>query len=107
MLRPALLAILTLALLLSARLHAASSRPNVIIFYADDLGWGEISAQGFSKDIPTPNIDSLAQNGLRFTNGYVAATYCSPARACTPISITSATRKTRSNKRAESLPRRK
>ena len=60
---------------------SAAEKPNIIIFYADDLGWGEITAQGFSKDIPTPNIDSLAQNGLRFTNGYVAATYCSPSRA--------------------------
>jgi arylsulfatase A-like enzyme len=62
-------------------LLSAADHPNIIIFYADDLGWGEITAQGFSKDIPTPNIDSLAQNGLRFTNGYVAATYCSPSRA--------------------------
>ncbi len=67
--------------LLAPLLSRAESQPNVIIFYADDLGWGEITAQGFSKDIPTPNIDSLAQNGLRFTNGYVAATYCSPSRA--------------------------
>ncbi|OYV06377.1 MAG: sulfatase [Verrucomicrobiales bacterium VVV1] len=67
--------------LLAPLLSRAASQPNVIIFYADDLGWGEISAQGFSKDIPTPNIDSLAKNGLRFTNGYVAATYCSPSRA--------------------------
>jgi arylsulfatase A-like enzyme len=52
----------------------AATPPNVIIFYADDLGWGEIAAQGFTKDIPTPHIDSLAHNGLRFTNGYVAAT---------------------------------
>jgi len=62
-------------------LTRAASQPNVIIFYADDLGWGEISGQGSPKDIPTPNIDSLARNGLRFTNGYVAATYCSPSRA--------------------------
>lgn len=68
-------------LLLAPLLSRAESRPNVIIFYADDLGWGEVAAQGFSKDIPTPHIDSLAQNGLRFTNGYVAATYCSPSRA--------------------------
>ena len=67
--------------LLTPVLSRAATQPNVIIFYADDLGWGEISAQGFSKDIPTPHIDSLAQNGLRFTNGYVAATYCSPSRA--------------------------
>lgn len=67
--------------LLAPLLSRAASQPNVIIFYADDLGWGEVTAQGFSKDIPTPHIDSLAQNGLRFTNGYVAATYCSPSRA--------------------------
>jgi arylsulfatase A-like enzyme len=52
----------------------------VIIFYADDLGWGELGCQG-SKDIPTPHIDSLAANGVRCTQGYVAATYCSPSRA--------------------------
>ncbi len=67
--------------LLSSLCSGAASPPNVIIFYADDLGWGEITAQGFAQDIPTPHIDSLAQNGLRFTNGYVAATYCSPSRA--------------------------
>jgi len=58
----------------------ASAAPNVIIFYADDLGWGELGCQG-SKDIPTPHIDSLAANGIRCTQGYVAATYCSPSRA--------------------------
>jgi arylsulfatase A-like enzyme len=80
-LHPALLAILTLALFLSARLHAAAAQPNIVIFYADDLGWGELGCQGYAKDIPTPHIDSIAKNGLRFTNGYVAATYCSPSRA--------------------------
>lgn len=60
---------------------AAPARPNILIFYADDLGWGELGCQGFTKDIPTPHIDSLAKNGMRFTNGYVAATYCSPSRA--------------------------
>ena len=56
-------------------------RPNVLIFYADDLGYGELAVQGFTKEIPTPNIDSIARNGVRFTQGYVAATYCSPSRA--------------------------
>jgi arylsulfatase A-like enzyme len=51
-----------------------------VIIYADDLGWGETGVQG-ATDIPTPNIDSLARNGVRFTQGYVAATYCSPSRA--------------------------
>lgn len=58
----------------------AAEKPNILILYADDLGWGELGCQG-SKDIPTPHIDSIAKNGLRFTQGYVAATYCSPSRA--------------------------
>ena len=67
--------------LLFPLLARAASQPNIVIFYADDLGYGELGCQGFTKDIPTPHIDSLAQNGLRFTHGYVAATYCSPSRA--------------------------
>jgi arylsulfatase A-like enzyme len=57
-----------------------AGKPNVLIIYADDLGWGETGVQG-CKDIPTPHIDSIANNGVRFTQGYVAATYCSPSRA--------------------------
>jgi arylsulfatase A-like enzyme len=57
-----------------------AAKPNVLIIYADDLGWGETGAYG-CKDIPTPHIDSIAGNGIRFTQGYVAATYCSPSRA--------------------------
>ena len=67
--------------LLTPLLSSNAAQPNIVIFYADDLGWGELGCQGFTKDIPTPHIDSLAKNGLRFTNGYVAATYCSPSRA--------------------------
>ena len=58
----------------------AAQPPNLVIFYADDLGWGELGCQG-NKDIPTPHTDAIARNGVRFTNGYVAATYCSPSRA--------------------------
>src|SRR6266576_2198681 len=58
----------------------AADKPNLVIFYADNLGWGETGCQG-DKDIPTPNIDSIAANGIRFTQGYVAATCCSPSRA--------------------------
>lgn len=58
----------------------AADKPNLLIFYADDLGWGELGCQG-NRDIPTPHIDSIAKNGLRCTQGYVAATYCSPSRA--------------------------
>ncbi len=74
--------LLTLGLLLgwaTKTIHAAD-KPNILILYADDLGWGELGCQGCT-DIPTPHIDSIAKNGLRFTQGYVAATYCSPSRA--------------------------
>lgn len=66
---------------LAQALASTASQPNIVIFYADDLGWGELGCQGFTEDIPTPHIDSLAKNGMRFTSGYVAATYCSPSRA--------------------------
>lgn len=59
---------------------AEGRKPNVIVFLADDVGWGEFGFQG-NQQIPTPHIDSIARNGVRFTNGYVAATYCSPSRA--------------------------
>ena len=60
---------------------AADGRPpNVVLFFADDLGWGELGCQG-NREIPTPHIDSLARDGVRCTQGYVAATYCSPSRA--------------------------
>jgi arylsulfatase A-like enzyme len=66
--------------LLSPWVAGESKKPNLLIFYADDLGYGECGVYG-CKDIPTPHIDSLAKNGVRFTEGYVAATYCSPSRA--------------------------
>jgi arylsulfatase A-like enzyme len=59
---------------------AAEKRPNILLLFCDDTGWGEIGFQG-NTQIPTPHIDSIATNGIRFTQGYVAATYCSPSRA--------------------------
>lgn len=60
--------------------HAAESKPNFLLILVDDVGWAEFGFQG-AKDIPTPRIDSIASGGIRFTQGYVAATYCSPCRA--------------------------
>src|SRR4051812_37103762 len=74
------IALLTTLTLLRTEVTNALDKPNLVIFYADDLGWGECGCQG-NKDIPTPHIDSIAANGVRFTQGYVAATYCSPSRA--------------------------
>src|SRR5271170_8508728 len=64
----------------SASNAAEAKQPNILIFLSDDVGWGEYGFQG-GKDIPTPNIDSLAKNGVRFTQGYVSGPYCSPTRA--------------------------
>ena len=57
-----------------------SRKPNVILIVADDLGWGELGSHN-SRDIPAPNLLSLARNGTQFTNGYVSAPVCSPSRA--------------------------
>ena len=64
----------------SSAIAAPAKKPNILILLSDDVGWAEFGFQG-SKDIPTPNIDSIAKNGVRFPQGYVAATYCSPSRA--------------------------
>jgi arylsulfatase A-like enzyme len=66
--------------MMPARAAEPVRRPNVIIFLADDLGYGELGMQG-NKEIPTPHIDSIAKAGVRFTSGYVSGPYCSPTRA--------------------------
>jgi arylsulfatase A-like enzyme len=63
--------------LLAAR---PNGKANVIVFLADDEGYGELGCQG-NTEIPTPNIDSIAKAGIRFTSGYVSGPYCSPTRA--------------------------
>lgn len=59
---------------------APASKPNIIVIVADDLGYGDLGFQG-GKDVPTPNIDGIADNGVRFTDGYVTGVVCSPTRA--------------------------
>lgn len=58
----------------------AARKPNLVIIVADDLGYADLGCQG-GKEIPTPHIDSLARNGIRFTSGYVSCPVCSPTRA--------------------------
>lgn len=55
-------------------------QPNVILIVVDDMGWMDLACQG-SDYYKTPNIDRLADEGLRFTNGYAACAVCSPTRA--------------------------
>src|SRR5215216_6392696 len=59
---------------------AQTRRPNIVIIVADDMGYADIGVHG-SRDIPTPNIDTLARDGIRFTDAYVSGPYCSPTRA--------------------------
>lgn len=60
--------------------NSDGGQPNVIVLLADDLGYGELGCQG-NPEIPTPYIDSLAKNGIRFTQAYVAGPNCSPSRS--------------------------
>jgi arylsulfatase A-like enzyme len=75
--------LLTLAALITlfAPVHAAETpRLNVVVILVDDLGWTDVGC--FGSDLyETPNIDRLAKDGMRFTNGYSACTVCSPTRA--------------------------
>ena len=60
--------------------EAKSARPNIIFFLVDDLGWSDLGCYG-SQFHETPNIDGLANTGMRFVNGYAACPVCSPTRA--------------------------
>ena len=53
--------------------------PNIVLIYADDLGYGDVGAYGATA-IETPNIDRLAGEGIRFTNGYSSSATCTPSR---------------------------
>jgi len=57
----------------------AQTRPNVVLIYADDLGYGDVSAYG-ARRLKTPNIDRLAHEGLRFTDAHATAATCTPSR---------------------------
>jgi arylsulfatase A len=58
----------------------ASPKPNIVLILVDDLGWTDLGCYG-SKLYETPNIDRLAQGGMKFTQAYSACTVCSPTRA--------------------------
>ena len=70
---------LTSSVTLSAT-EFAEERPNILVIFSDDLGYADLGCQG-SPDVKTPNIDSIALNGVRCTAGYVTAPQCSPSRA--------------------------
>ncbi len=69
---------LLLLVLFCAHAHAAD-RPNIVLLYADDLGYGDTGCYGATR-VPTPNLDRLAKEGLRFTDAHCAASTCTPSR---------------------------
>ena len=86
MFRPPLAAALALLLCPPPATADEPARPNVVLLIADDLGYGECGFQrgpGSRGDgaVPTPHLDALAAAGVRFTQGYVTASYCAPSRA--------------------------
>lgn len=63
----------------------AQSKPNIVVIYSDDAGYADFGFQnalsGQTTEFLTPNLDTLAQQGIRFSSGYVTASVCSPSRA--------------------------
>jgi arylsulfatase A-like enzyme len=73
------LALLCALSVLGGPIHAATPRPNLLILFTDDMGYGDIGAYG-GNDIPTPHLDKLAAEGMRFTSAYTVAPICVPSR---------------------------
>ncbi|MDO8540048.1 MAG: sulfatase-like hydrolase/transferase [Opitutaceae bacterium] len=65
---------------MAATTSAPSSRPNIVYIMADDVGWGDFQCYNRNGKVPTPNIDRLAREGMRFTDAHTAAALCAPTR---------------------------
>ncbi|AKJ64043.1 sulfatase-like hydrolase/transferase [Kiritimatiella glycovorans] len=64
----------------AAAQRRAGSKPNIVLIYADDLGWGDVSCYA-ARDFQTPHIDSIARRGAKFFEGYSTCPICGPSRA--------------------------
>ena len=64
----------------SNRTGGPAARPNIVIIYADDMGYGDLGIQNPESKIPTPNLDRLAAEGMRFTNAHSSSGICTPSR---------------------------
>ncbi len=60
--------------------HAQADRPNIVLIFADDLGYGDVGCYHAESRIPTPHIDRLAREGMRFTDAHSADSVCTPSR---------------------------
>ena len=65
---------------LSAACAASPALPNIVILYADDMGYGDLAIQNSGSKIPTPHLDQLARDGMRFTDAHSSSGICSPSR---------------------------
>ena len=79
-LRPRLSWVYLVGLLVLSPLVATAEQPNFVVIFADDLGYGDLGVYG-SATIRTPNLDRMAAEGMRFTDFYATAPFCSPSRA--------------------------
>ena len=61
-------------------LAAETKLPNIVILYADDLGFGDLGCYNVNSKIPTPHLDRLAQGGMKFTDGHSSSAICTPSR---------------------------
>ena len=71
---------LTLVTLLAISATFAAEKPNILFILADDLGYGDIACYNTESKIPTPHIDQLASDGMRFTDAHSPSTVCTPTR---------------------------
>ena len=70
---------ISLILVAALAVPATAEKPNIVLIYADDLGYGDVSCNG-ARRVRTPNIDRIAEEGLRFTDAHSSAASCTPSR---------------------------
>ena len=68
------------ALLAEIQQRPPLERPNIVIIYADDMGYGDLAIQNPESKIATPHLDQLAREGLRFTDAHSSSGICTPSR---------------------------
>lgn len=72
--------LLTFTMFATAMVQVYAQQPNIVIIYADDMGYGDLQCQNKASKIPTPNLNQLASEGMRFTDAHSSSGICSPSR---------------------------
>ena|SRR5699024_119669 len=73
------LSVFLVAWTLSGACQQMPEKPNIVLIYVDDLGYGDLGSYG-AVQITTPHLDRLAEQGVRFINGYSTSATCTPSR---------------------------